>query len=377
MKNNIANGLRGLAVLNVAVAHFIAAFLPMLLHKNYPSIFAENNDPSTLFEIISSPIFSILYNGHFAVLIFFVLSGYVLTIPYFKDSDELLIKKRLWGRYLRLNIPIAAAITLSYLVYRSGFYSNILASEISGSSNWLKNYFPYGVSLLTTVNEAAYGSIFLGEGTLVPPLWIFGNLFIGSIYLLLFYLSKPQKNTLLAFFAAFLFLYVIHRAASIYFMAIFLGSYLNSITFGKKWNCFLFLVGFYFGAFQFRCHIYDFLPSIQLLNIEIWDKKTFYNTVGAIFLTAAVINGFGKKIFESSFFQFLGDISFSFYLIHFIVLCSLSSTIYIRLPQTNVVILINLIAYIASCFFVSKIFQIYVDKPAINLSHKFSSYIFK
>jgi len=377
MKNKNANGLRGIAILNVAVSHFIAAFLPMLLHKNHPSIFAENNNSSTLFEIISSPIFSILYNGHFAVLIFFVLSGYVLTIPYFKDSDELLIKKRLWGRYIRLNIPIAAAITLSYLVYKLGFYSNIPASEISGSINWLKKFFPVGISLLSTIIEAAYGSIFWGDATLVPPLWILGMFFIGSIYLLLFYLSKPQKNTLLVSFAAFLLLYVIHRADSIYLMAIFLGSYLNSITFGKKWNCFIFLVGFYFGAFQFKCYIYDFLPSIQILNIEIWDKKTFYNTVGAIFLSAAVINGFGKKIFESSIFQFLGDISFSLYLIHFIVLCSLSCAIYIRLPQTNVVILFNFIAYIVSCFLISKIFQIYVDKPAINLSHKLSSYIFK
>lgn len=67
-----ADGLKGVAAFNVVVAHFVAAFLPMMLHKNYPTVFAENLNPSNLFEILTSPIFSIFYNGHFAVLIFFL-----------------------------------------------------------------------------------------------------------------------------------------------------------------------------------------------------------------------------------------------------------------------------------------------------------------
>ena len=52
MKNKWADGLRGIAALNVAVDHFVAAFLPMMLHKNYPAIFAENSHPSHLFQIL-------------------------------------------------------------------------------------------------------------------------------------------------------------------------------------------------------------------------------------------------------------------------------------------------------------------------------------
>ncbi len=66
---------------------------------------------------------SIFYNGHFAVLIFFVLSGYVLTMPYYnQDESSGVLSKRLWGRYLRLNIPIFFAISISYVVYVSGLY---------------------------------------------------------------------------------------------------------------------------------------------------------------------------------------------------------------------------------------------------------------
>ena len=63
MKNKYADGLRGIAAFNVAVHHFVAAFLPMMLHKNFPTIFAENPNPSHLFEILTSPIISIFYNN--------------------------------------------------------------------------------------------------------------------------------------------------------------------------------------------------------------------------------------------------------------------------------------------------------------------------
>jgi len=79
MHNKKLDGLRGLAALNVTISHFIAAFFPALLNANYPQTFPANNNPSILFKIVSFPAISVLYNGNFAVLIFFAISGYVLT----------------------------------------------------------------------------------------------------------------------------------------------------------------------------------------------------------------------------------------------------------------------------------------------------------
>ncbi len=59
MKNRSVDGLRGIAAFNVAVSHFVAAFLPSMLHKNYPSIFAKNHHPSGLFDVLTSPMVSI------------------------------------------------------------------------------------------------------------------------------------------------------------------------------------------------------------------------------------------------------------------------------------------------------------------------------
>ena len=135
----------------------------------------------------------------------------------------------------------------------------------------------------------------------------------------------------------------------------------------------IFIIGFYFGAYQMESSLYNFLPN---LDFGAWDNKTFYNTIGGILITAAVIKGFGAKIFESRIAQFLGKISFSIYLLHFIILCSLSSFLYIHFPQNNLFLMVNFCVYILVAFISAAIFEKFIDRKAINISHKFSSKIF-
>lgn len=378
MKNKSAEGLRGIACFNVAVHHFVAAFLPMMLHEDYPNYFAENTNQSCFFEILTSPFISIFYNGHFAVLIFFVLSGYVLTLPFFNASigSKKILEERLWGRYLRLNVPIATAILVSYFFYKCGLYSNIQAADISGSVHWLKTFYPEGIAAMTAVKEVIYGSIVFGNGTLLPPLWVLKIEFIGSLYILLYYISKPSGAIFTPLLMVVCLIYLIHPQDSIYYFAIFAGSFLSYSKSVSRYRAIIFILGIYFGGFQFDSAAYDYLPSVWFLEIYIWNKKTFYNAVGAVLLTLSVIQGFGLKIFESRFFQFLGKISFSLYLIHFIILCSLSSFVYTHLPQSKLFLGINFALYLIVCFLVSIIFERIIDQRAISMSHEFSSKMF-
>ncbi len=378
MKNKSADGLRGVAAFNVAIHHFVAAFLPMMLHNNYPSVFTENKQPSTVFELLTSPFFTLIYNGHFAVLIFFVLSGYVLSLPYYMENNKAkhTLSKRLLGRYLRLNIPIAAAIFLSFLFYKSGFYFNIQAAEISGSKNWLQNFYPQGISPLTTIKEALYNSILFGKELLVPPLWSLHIEFVGSVYVLLLYILKPKNSTLTPMLIVFILIYANNQQDSIYYFAIFFGSLLSKIEKSIKFRVVFLILGIYFGGFQFESIMYDFLPSLNFMGVDLWEKKNFYNCIGAVLITTAVIQGFGSVFFESRVTQFLGRISFSIYLLHFIVLCSFSSFFYIHLPKNSLFITANFIIYIFICFLFSIIFERFIDKSSIRISHDFSSKIF-
>lgn len=377
MKNKSADGLRGLAAFNVATAHFIAAFLPTLLHKNYPSLFPVQQAPGTLFAILTSPLASIFYNGHFPVLIFFALSGYVLTLPYFVDDRSgIVLRQRLWGRYLRLNIPIAAAIMLSYAVYRLGLYANVPAAAISGSTHWLATFYPDGIPALTMVREALYESIVMGKGTFIPPLWTLKVEFIGSLYILAFCLLKPRGRTVLPALAVCLLLYAVYQQESIYFYVIFAGAMLNTIRPGKKTRLALVVIGLYFGCFQFESPAYDFLPSLQVFTAQLWEKKDFYDAVGAVLLTAAVTQGFGKSFLEHRVIQFLGRISFPLYLIHFIVLNSMACRLYLHFPQSHLFLALEFVAYVFTCFLLAGIFERYIDKNAIRVAHRTTSKLF-
>jgi len=375
MKNKSVDGLRGIAAINVVFSHFVAAFFPSLLHNNYPTLFVENSSPSIFFQVVNFPFVSILYNGHFAVLIFFVLSGYVLTFPFYSINNTQMdvLQKRLWGRYLRLNIPVAMAILISYLVYKLGLYSNVNASVISGSTNWLNTFFADGIKELGATREALYGSIIFGKNVLIPPLWTLKIEFIGSIYILLFYISKPKAPIVVPLIMALGLVFALHKDDSIYFFCFFAGSILVRFKDFFEYRILLLIFGLYFGAFQYHSDLFDFLPNFTASNVDIWDKKTFYNAVGAVFLTLSVLQGLGKEILENRLFQFLGKISFSIYLVHFIILCSLSCFIYIQLPQDPMFLVFNFVMYVFACILAAAIFEKFIDRTAIRISHRFSS----
>jgi peptidoglycan/LPS O-acetylase OafA/YrhL len=377
MKNKNADGLRGVAALNVAITHFVAAFLPAMLHKNYPSLFPAKVSPGAAFEIVNSPLATIFYNGHFSVLIFFALSGYVLTLPYYgADHGRPALQQRLWGRYLRLNIPIMAAVLLSFAVYRLGLYANVQAAAVSGSVSWFSTFFPAGISTWAALQDALFGSIVFGNGTLVPPLWTLKIEFIGSLYVLAFFLVKPHARTLVPMLLAFLLLYAVHKEESIYYYVIFIGATLHRLQPGARAKLALLAAGLYFGCFQFESRAYDFLPAIQLHGVGIWEKKNFYNALGALCLTTAVVHGLGRRFFEHGIVQFLARISFSLYLLHFIVLCSLASWFYLHFPQQHLWLALNFVVYLCVCFLAASLFEARVDRTAIRLSHRFAAKLF-
>ena len=376
IKNKNADGLRGIACLAVVLHHFVGAFLPYLLHHIYPESFAAKSAPSLLVKIFSSPAITLFYNGGFPVMIFFVLSGYVLATPYYNNnSNPTVLHRRLWGRYFRFAIPVAASILISFIIYQCHGYFNIPAAEISGSTgstSWLYTCFKPGLSYITLFKDMLWRSLILGEGNFNPVCWSLKAEFIGSIYLLLFYIAKPKGFNVLLLLLVMLLMYTLDNKTPIFLYTILSGSLLNIIPIPKKSCLFLLLLGLFFGAFQYENAIYNLLPSVQS-----WDQRYFYNTLGALLVTAPIVHGYGSCFFQSRLLQFLGTISFPLYLLHFIVLCSFSCWLYLLLPQNSMTLCLNLALYLAMAIGLSVLFEKYVDQPAIHLSHWVSSILFK
>lgn len=372
MKNTNADGLRGLAAFSVCITHFVAAFLPWTLHHNYTHVFAAAEQPSLITEIFSSPFATLFYNGQFPVFLFFVLSGYVLTLPYFEHIDAApVLQRRLWARYLRLNLPIVVAIALAWLAYKSGSIHSAAAAEISGSKVWLASFYSAGMRDIDALKEAAFGSIVLGQVTFLPPLWTLKVEFVGSIYILLFYLAKPARFTWIPMILVSLLLYIVHLGDSIYYLAIFAGSALHRLRIDRPAQIVLMIAGAYFGAFQYGRTMYDFLPDPR-----IWDIKNFYNAVGAVCLCAAVLSGLGHRLLTLPVVQFLGRISFSLYLLHFIVLSSLATGFYIQFPREPLYLLACFAMYLSVCVFGAWVFERWVDRPSIRISRRFGAFFY-
>ena len=105
MRYTELDGLRGIAALSVYFSHLIGVF----------------NFDSTLFDSISNSPLHIVWHGEGAVNLFFLLSGFVLTLPYIKYRDKLNLVpfyiKRVFRIYPAFILAILFSIFFSVLCF--------------------------------------------------------------------------------------------------------------------------------------------------------------------------------------------------------------------------------------------------------------------
>ncbi len=367
MRNAAADGLRGFAAFNVVLCHYVAAFWPELLRKNYTGLEVSYQSASAVERVLGSPVVTLFFNGHFPVLIFFVLSGFVLAQPAVgNDYDR--VRSRFWARYTRLNVPIAAACLISWLALKAGLYFNQEASVISDSA-WLAAFFREDMSVLELLGYAAVGGL-LGDGALVPPLWTLRIELIGSLMLLAVLALAPKNRQLLCLALACISLVVAQPSDLVYFLCFFAGAALNWAKGTQAPGLALLVTGLVLGAYQGDSRFYSFLPVVTS------DAKTFYNSIGAVFLVWGVcVAGSFERAFASPFAQYLGRISYSLYLIHFVALASLTSLVVAYMGTDALGLVVAMILYLLFSVGLAGLLTRFVDGPAIVVSTKLANWI--
>lgn len=125
------DGMRGIAAFIVLITHTLAAFWPTTVYGPL----REGSVADFLF--LRTPL-AILTNGHFAVGLFFILSGYVLTKKYFTSPPPTLEKLApdIGKRFTRLYLAAFPAAVAAALLMWSGCYYNVPAAELT-HSRWL------------------------------------------------------------------------------------------------------------------------------------------------------------------------------------------------------------------------------------------------
>ena len=142
-------GLRGIAAMQVVLLHFVTGFLPDTAEHAWPPL-------------------RVLFDGHTAVYVFFLISGAVLT-PSFARPGAFLGK--LGKRVVRLGLPVAAAAVIATVLLAAWPDAHLRAAALTGSA-WLAMDSSGAPTLAHLAREIGLDSLLLGyrEATLFAPL---------------------------------------------------------------------------------------------------------------------------------------------------------------------------------------------------------------
>lgn len=135
------DALRGLAALTVVLGHLQRIFWNDFQFQLCP------------------PLLGLLINAPFAVRLFFVLSGFVLSRKYFLSDDITGIQSAAVRRYFRLAVPAATSVFAAYCLVTSGAMLNIeLAKSLN---NTIGHYWcTDNPSIKGALREAFYSAYF-------------------------------------------------------------------------------------------------------------------------------------------------------------------------------------------------------------------------
>lgn len=340
------DGLRGIAALVVLFGHIMIALFPTVVTQN-------PDDAHSRFDLITGflPV-GFLWNGNFAVCIFFVLSGYVLSG--YSVHSRLSFLADVLRRYLRLALPMLIISTAAWLLMRLGLYFNGEASEIT-RSGWLGGWYRFAPNFVDMVSEALYGAFASGRNAYNPNLWTMQFELQGSLYVFLIWALFTDRGIRLM---AVLLFALVHVAD--YYLLFAAGVLLYDrgsqlIALPQRWKATakrgeslgfgLVALGLLLGSLPFVINApgagwlarHNAPHIIQAANAAIispvYRHAEWVHGIGAIVLFAGLLlSSRIKRALGSAVPAFLGRISFVLYLINIPVVCSVLSWVVIYFP---------------------------------------------
>lgn len=366
------NGLRGFATGMVFFSHFRGGFFP-----------AANNY-----------IFNLFCDGSFAVMIFFVLSGYVLSNSFFSAGKNKKFFYNCCRRYIRLVVPVLFSVFLAYLCLRYSFFYNKDILSFTGNE-WIAGFYNFTPSFNAMFREGLIG-IFTGSTPVYNPvLWtmrteLFGSLIvyalIGVISYLRFFNKYKNRCVLYAILTGILIIYK-DPATLAFIFGIFLCDDHHSEDgfIFRNHNTpititILIIIGLISGSFiqtylamsanmsGYIGALFNQIPGFANNSSLILE---YARAAGSALIMIALLKSKRlQSFFSYSPVLFMGKISFSFYTIHLILLCSVASFIYLNFIYLGIFYasIISLIICLPLTCVLSYYMTEYVDNYGILIS---------
>jgi peptidoglycan/LPS O-acetylase OafA/YrhL len=323
------DSLRGLAALAVVIAHLILALWPGVYFRTGP---AWDQCPTWLQIIYIFPG-KYLVNGHLIVPAFYVISGFVLSLTFFRGGAPSALGSAAARRYLRLMLPVAASILLAYTLLKCGAICNQTAvkvldgaygisaqsppaADLVSSHQWLGTYYNFSPSFLSALREATWGA-FTG---------------VAQYNLVLYTMPDELAGSFLVFG----------------FLALFGGA-------RNRWLLYSVVGGVCLLAA--RLNLLDFVVGMALCDLWRRNQQTWRRVLplapallliaAAVFLVpgklrcqaylvmgAVVASPRLQTLLTARWLTFLGRVSFGLFTLHMPIFCSLGCGMYLLLCRT-------------------------------------------
>ncbi|KAG6037122.1 hypothetical protein E4U41_005314 [Claviceps citrina] len=354
-KTAYLDGLRGFAALLVYLHHHVLWVHNMdRLAQN--AIFENGFGYDGQYYFAALPGVRLFFSGgHLAVSVFFVLSGYVLSIKPWRliEDNDIAgladhLRSAVFRRWLRLFLPVAATM----FVYASSWHLfGLWVDRAKPQGNWLdemwflycdfKNFsfvFKDGLPWLSySIHVWSIPVEFRGSMVVFASLLAFSRCTLKARLwcqlALVGYFMYVADGWYCAMFVAGMLLSHLDVLAA----ADGLPGFLARLRPYKGVICHHFLVlGLYLGGVPCQNRKVEQLASNRgwyLLSFlkpqAVFDYKWFYLFWAAILLITAISNIQGlRRLFETRICQYLGRISFAFYLVHGPLLWTVGDRLY-------------------------------------------------
>jgi len=361
-------GLRGVAAVQVVLLHFVTAFLPDT---------AEH----------AAPPLRVLFDGHTAVYVFFLISGAVLTPSFARGGAW---PRQAAKRLVRLGIPVGAAATIALALSAALPSAHLDAALVSGSG-WLAMDSSGAPTVVHLLREIGLDSLLLGyrEYTLFAPI-------AGHLPLLEHSLDAPLWSLHLELYGSLLVLLLVRlRARSVWWHRATIIACAG--LFGTH-PMFLFVLGHLCAARLHRDPIPWLGSGLIVLGLAMSASKD-WGIVEAVRVAIARL----APVAAPNLFQFqsqlaalalflgtllspttqwllackpcrvLGRLSFSIYLLHFPILFTLGCAGFVPLAGAlayPAAVAVTFAGFALAVLIAAAVFEHWIDRPAIRLSRR-------
>jgi peptidoglycan/LPS O-acetylase OafA/YrhL len=360
------DSIRGLAALFVLVSHSYGVFAW----------------PTSYFAIINWPFVSILFNGTEAVVMFFVLSGYVLSKPYVEiglsHARKIFLPTFYLRRFLRIWPPWFFVFALSIFAQQFLFFQPVTQPA---TTKWFGIFWHIKLTTFDFFRQC----VFLQHDPtrqLVSQDWSLGVELKSSVLIPLFVICARRKYLVLILSIAVFLLFFVRTGH--YYVSFIIGVLLAQydvywigrlVRFGKWPKRLLFLGGLllYQG-----CGMVAYVFEGSAFDIKCGWMVT---TMGCAMILILVFSSQNmQRMLNWQPVVFLGRISYSVYLLQLIIiLCLLPPLVawFNRLGITQPAILFPATVFtsVAVTIGSAAIMYRFVELPVINFSHRLTKEI--